>query len=227
MRIDSYEKLLEMYLKQKANLASHKNAVGATDAEIIEVTEGAENLQYLKEFAELTDTAKKAVFKIKSDTYEGDKNAAVSTFGGFPTFAPPNTPVAGLKERAQERNRRYKAAAGYTTAIGIELGIEEQGAEISPGEVKPNADYTPASSEYLVSVVVSNRVKSDSWDVLLQRGGETTWTLVKTATGKSVDLTVTPSVAGKPERVKAKIQLKKNNQNYGQPSDIDEFTANP
>lgn len=227
MNIDSYDKLLNMLLLQKQNLTTHKSAVGATEAEITEVTEAAETLQYLKNAADLADAAKKSIFAIKQQVYNGDKGATVSAFGGFPAYSPPHALIAGLRERALERNRRYKAAAGYTKAIGIELGIEEEAQQISPDAVKPEADYTPAASGYLVSAVVSGRGKSDSWDVFIQRDGETSWNLVKTATGKSVDFTITPSVAGKPERVKAKVQLKKNNQNYGQASDIDEFTANP
>ncbi|HVE56065.1 MAG TPA: hypothetical protein VNB22_04500, partial [Pyrinomonadaceae bacterium] len=149
MQIDSFDKLLTMYNKQKANLATHKSAVGAISDEITEVTEGAENLQYLKDLSELTDTAKKAVFKIKSDVYEGDKDEPVAAFGGFPAFAPPHALIGGLKERAQERNRRYRAAAGYTKAIGIELGIEEESASISPDMVKPSAELSAASSGYL------------------------------------------------------------------------------
>ena len=226
MRIDSYETLLAMLLLQKQNLATHKTAVGATDAEVAEVGLSADSLQYMKDFANLTDAAKKTVFNIKQQIYDGGKTEPVATFGGFPTFTPPAL-IPGMRERTQERNRRYKAAAGYTKAIGIELGIEEDAQQFTPGDVKPGADYTPATGGYLVSVVVSNRGKSDSWDVFIQRDGEMTWNLVKTATGKSVDFTITPSTPGKPERVKAKVQLKKQNENYGQPSDIDEFTANP
>lgn len=227
MQIDSYEKLLNMYLKQKANLATHKLAVGATDAEIAAVAAGADNLLYLKNLGELTETAKKAVFKIKNDVYEGDKDEPISDFGGFPTFAPPHPLVGGLKEIMQEQNRRFKAAAGYTKAIGIELGIEEETTSISPESVKPSAELSAASSGYLFAVIVSNRAKSDSWDVLFQRDGETTWAIAKTATGKSVDVTITPITPGKPERIKVKIQLKKSNENYGQASDIIEITLNP
>lgn len=227
MKIDSYEKLLAMYNKQKAKLETHKEAVGATAEEIVAVTQGAENLQYVKDYAEIINAAKKAITKIKSDIYQGNKDDLIAAFGGFPAFSPPHSLVSGLDELAQERNRRYKAAAGYTKAIGIELGIEEETQQIASETVVPGADYTPAASAYLVSVVVSNRQKSDSWEVWIQYDGETNWNLVKSATGKSVDFTVTPKTPGKPERVKARVQLKKNNENYGQPSDIDEFTANP
>ena len=227
MQIDTYDKLLNMYIKQKANLSTHKSAVGATAGEITEVAEGAEILQYLKDLGELVETAKKAIFKIKSDVYGGDKDEPVSAFGGFPTFAPPHALVGGLKERAQERNRRYKAAAEYTKAIGIELGIEEESTSISPDTVKPSAELSAASSDYLFAAIVSNRAKADSWDVIYQRDGETDWSVAKTATGKSVDVSITPTTPGKPERIKVKIQLKKNNQNYGQASDIIEITLNP
>lgn len=227
MNIDSYDKLLNMYIKQKANLETYKLAVGASEADVVAVTQGADNLQYIKDYWLIINSGKEAVTEIKRQISFGDKDDEVSAFGGFPAFSPPFPLKAGLRETAIERNRRFKAAEDYTKAIGIDLGIEEESESISPGSVKPTAELTAASSGYLFSAVVSNRGKSDSWDVLFQRDGETNWTVAKTATGKSVDVAITPLNAGKPERIKVKIQLKKKNENYGQESDIVEITVNP
>lgn len=227
MKFDTYEKLLTMYLKQKANLDTYKAQVGATADDITAVSQAADLMLYMKNFAELVDTAKKAVFNMKNDLFKGDKDEPIVEFGGFPAFSPPFPLIAGLLELALERNRRFKAAEGYTKLIGIELGIEEESESLAPGDVKPTAEFTAASEGFMFAAVVSNRAKSDSWDVLFQRDGETNWTVAKTATGKSVDVTITPTNPAKPERVKVKIQLKKNNQNYGQASAITEITLNP
>jgi len=227
MSIDSYEKLLAMYLLQKANLATYKTEVGASDADIDAVTEGAGNLQYLQNYFELIDTNKKAVAKIKQQVYNGDPDEPVSAFPAFPAAAPPDPLVAGLKELAQKRNRRFKAADGYTKEIGIALGIDGDAPSIPPGSVKPTAECFAAQIGYVFSVVVGNRGDADSADVLIRRAGSETVSVAKTFTGKSVDVTITPTTPGQPEKLQVTIQLKKKNENYGQVSDAVSVTVNP
>ena len=51
--------------------------------------------------------------------------------------------------------------------------------------------------------------------------------VVKTASGKSIDVTIEPTAQGKPEQIQVRVQLKKNNADYGQPSDAVYVTVNP
>ena len=83
MNFDTFDKLLTMYVKQKANLEKYKAEVGATDDEIKAIKDGADNLQYLKDFAELVEASKKAVTQIKQQVFIGDKNASIANFGGL------------------------------------------------------------------------------------------------------------------------------------------------
>jgi hypothetical protein len=64
------------------------------------------------------------------------------------------------------------------------------------------------------------------WDVyILRKGGS--WTKVDSASGKSADIHITSSVAGDAEQIQVRIQLRKNNADYGQPSDPAYVTVNP
>jgi len=65
------------------------------------------------------------------------------------------------------------------------------------------------------------------WDVLILKKGASGWQSVKTAVGKSVDVQITPNTPGEAEQIQVRVQLKKNNQNYGQPSDMVYVTVNP
>jgi hypothetical protein len=216
-----------MYLLQKANLATYKSQVGATDEDIEAVAEAADNLQYLQNYFELIDANKKTVAKIKQQVYNGDPDEAVSAFPAFPAAAPPHTLIAGVSELGKKRNRRFKAAEGYTKEIGIALGIDGDAPSIAPGSVKPTAEVFAAQNGYMFSVIVGNRGDSDQWDVEIRRAGSETWTPAKTATGKSVDVTVTPTTPGQPEQLQVRIQLKKKNEDYGQVSDAVSVTVNP
>jgi hypothetical protein len=108
------------------------------------------------------------------------------------------------------------------------LGIlPTQGDSLVEAEVKPQIETFAAQSGYQFSVVVSGRGNSDMWDVLILKKGAASWQSVKTAVGKSVDVQITPTTPGEAEQIQVRVQLKKNNQNYGQPSDMVYVTVNP
>lgn len=227
MNFDTYEKLLAMYLLQKQNLPVYKTQVGATDDDLDAVTFGAENLQYLKNYSEIVEADKMTVSRIKRSAYDGDTNVPITTFGGFPAFAPPHPLVAGLKELAQKRNRRFKVADGYTKEIGIALGIEESGDSRPSEDVKPTFEAFPAQASYEAGLVVSNRGKSNMWKARGQRAGSQKWLELASNTGKSGDVKIEPANEGQPERMLVMIHLYKNNEPYGQPSDPQYVTFNP
>lgn len=227
MLINTAEKLLAMLLLQVANLPTYKSQVGASDTDINAVNEAAANLEYVLDYAALIEANKKTVNKIKQEVFNGKTDEPVSAFPAFPAGAPPHDMVAGLLDLANKRNRRFKAADGYTKEIGIALGIDGDAPSISPGSVKPTLEAFPAQNGYMFSVIVGNRGDSDSADVEIRRAGSETWTVAKTFTGKSVDVTVTPTTPGQPEQLQVRIQLRKKNEDYGQTSDAVSVTVNP
>lgn len=224
MHIDSYDKLLTMALLQKQNLPLYQAQVGATAEEIRSVGEAAENLQYLKDYLATVEADKMTLTQIKRAVYDGEE---VSAFGGFPAFAPPSALAAGLKEQFQKRNARYKLADGYTREIGIALGIVENAAPSSPGEVQPSFEAFPAQMNYEAAVVVANRGKSTMWKAFGQRANGANWQELASATGKGGTVRITPTTPGQPERLLLMIQLYRNNERYGQPSDPQYVTFNP
>jgi len=159
---------------------------------------------------------------------EGNTGEPVPQFPDDPSFTLPASVLTGMFERLDKLRIRIMAADNYTDETGALLGILPQKKDsLAPGEVKPNVETHPAKMGYLLAILVSNRGEASSWDVLIRREGEQNWTKAITATGKSVDLNITPTAPGKPEQIQILVQLKKNNQNYGQPSDIVQATVNP
>ncbi len=138
MRIDTYQKLIEVLTLQVANLPTYQAAIGATNQELQDVTDALDLLIYLRDYADLMDANKQTVFQIKQAVFNGDKEEPIAAFPVFPPAAPPHTPTADLLGDAQARHRRWKSAAGYTEEIGIALGIEENSQPIAPESVKPN-----------------------------------------------------------------------------------------
>jgi hypothetical protein len=227
MTFDTIEKLLAMLLLQAANLGTYKSQVGATSEDIDEVMHDAANLQTLVDYAALIEANKKAVNKIKQQLYDGDKDEEISPFPVFTAFTPPFPLLAGALERAQKRNRRFKAADGYTKEIGIALGIDGDAPSISPDSIKTTFEAFAAQMGYKAGLIISNRGKSTMWKALGQRAGSQKWFDLASGTGKAGNVEIEPTTEGQPERLLIMIQLYKDNEPYGQPSDPQYVTFNP
>ena len=227
MKINSYEKLLAMLLLQAANLPKYQAEVGATNADIQAVTEQAATLQYIVEYLGVVDADKKTVTKIKQTAYNGETDESPTPFPTFPIAAPPFPVVAGCSELCAKRNRRFKAADGYTKDIGVALGIDGDSATDLPELIVPTLEIHPAQMNYEAAIVVGNRGKSDMWQLLGRKMNSEKWTELKSGTGKGSNVKITPTVAGNPEQVEMKIQLIKANEPYGQLSNGMLATFNP
>ncbi len=227
MRIDTYEKLVAMLLLQAANLPTYQTEVGATAADITAVNEELAVLQYLADYLELIDANKKTVTKIKQTAYNGEMDEKPTSFPVFPAAAPPFTVAAGGLERAAKRNRRFKAADGYTKDIGVALGIDGDSAPDAPETIVPPLEAFPAQSGYEAAIVIRNRGKSDMWKLSGRRMNAEKWTELTSGTGKGGNVEITPTTAGNPERLELKSQLLKANEPYGQQSNPIYATFNP
>jgi hypothetical protein len=230
MTIKAFADLIAVLTLQKQNLSTYLTQVNATAGDVTEVTNELGNLTAIATFAELADGYKKAVFEIKQTLYDAELATPIPAFP--PALTPPTLTgaLAGALTRTRDRNRRFKAAAGYTDVIGDLLGIGPTSgdAPIDPF-LQPHIDVFPAQMGYLFSVVVTNRFESDQWEVLVQPVGSSTWKSNGFATGKSSDFTYNPGSAASdaPVQLRVMVQLKKNNENYGDPSDIVMATVNP
>ena len=110
---------------------------------------------------------------------------------------------------------------------GALLGINPSTPPPTPPDSKKPAITTfPAATGYLFSVVVTNRGDSDQWQVSAAVVGTANWQAVATATGKSTDVTYSGG-SGQPVQLQVRVQLRKNNADYGQMSDIALATVNP
>ena len=122
---------------------------------------------------------------------------------------------------------KIKTADSYDHGTGMLLGVEPvPGEKPPPSSVKPIGTYDAAAqgNNYALGVLVSNRGESDAAELQCSlAGGEIKWRAAKTFTGKTVDARIEPPdghPTGKPFQVMLRIQLYKNNQPYGQPSDV-------
>ncbi len=134
----------------------------------------------------------------------------------------------GMFERLDDYVGVIRKALNFTPETGAAYGMNISTPSKAAAEtVKPSIEASAAQTGFLFAVVVANRGASDMWEVWVLPKGSANWTIVKTATGKSVDVTVIPTIPGEPQVLQVRVQLRKSNQNYGQLSDVVYVTVNP
>lgn len=230
MTIRTIAQLIEMLTAQKNNLGAYFTQCNANAADVTAITNELNNLTAMQTFAPLTDDYKQTIFEVKQTLFDGPIGTPISPFP--PALVPPTlvAAAAGSLHLSRIRNNRFKAGPGYTQQIGEAIGIaSDPNIDPAPTDVQPTVNVFAAQIGYVYSVVVSNRVESDRWEVLVQPVGSSTWTVVGSATGKAQDFTYVPSPgeAGKPVQIRVMVQLKKSNANYGNPSQQVMITVNP
>lgn len=216
------------YANFNTQFAIVANSLGFTNADITAVSNDNTMMQFLADYDTQETAFGKAVTQFRRIITEGDNGDPTPVFPDVPTLGNPGNSATGMFERLVDLVERIRVSPAYTDEIGAILGIlPTQSESIVPETVKPTIHVSAAQTGYLFSVTVTGRADSDMWEVLILRKGGSGWVSVKTAVGKSVDVVIQPSVAGEAEQMQVRVQLKKNNANYGQPSDIVYVTVNP
>lgn len=184
--------------------------------------------EFLADVATQLKAYEEAVRQYRKIITENDVGDTKPEFPAAPAFALPFDVLTGIFERLDKLRTKIMAADNYTNEIGALLQIlPKQPDQIAPGDAKPLiVEVSPAQMGSLFSLIIANRGEADACDVyILKKGG--TWQKVTTFTGRSTDVEVVPTTAGESEQIQVRVQLRKNNQNYGQPSDIVYVTINP
>ena len=140
---------------------------------------------------------------------------------------PPAEPAPGIEYLIREVRREVVGLTNYAKADGEAMGLESTPkTEVPEMDVKPTVQAFGAANNNHFSVVVSGREGINMWDVYILRSGGV-WTKVETCSGKSADITVPLSEPGKAEQIQVRVQLRKNNADYGQVSEPVYVTLNP
>jgi hypothetical protein len=219
----SEARFLEHLQLQDQNIDQYQTEVGATAAEKDQIKEDAAAFEFLIETCNAVDEYKKAAFAIKAQFFSNKTEPPVGAFVTAPTITAPPI-LAGAVKRSRELDQRFLHSAGITEAAKVALDLIGPESD-APVDVKPTFEAHAAQMNFLFSVVTQNRGQADMWEVWARpKGGD--WAVVGSATGKSSDFTYAAG-GDDPVVVDLRIQLKKNNENYGILSDIVSITLNP
>lgn len=213
------------------NFATQAAATGTTlglsAADVLQITADNTMMQFLGTSAVTVDNYAKAVTAFRSEITEGEVGEVTPTWPADISFDPPAIPPTGIFERLIEYRKRIMASANYTPEVGATYDIVgTTPVPKPPAEVKPEIQAFAAASNYHFSLVVTGRELATMWDAwILRKGGN--WAKHGTFSGKSADVEVTPTTPGDAEQIQVRVQLRRNNEDYGQPSDPVYVTVNP
>ncbi len=219
MVIKNYAQAISVLTTMEANLPHFAPDLGTTAADQTFLTNSLANMVYVQSYAEVMDDSKKAFTAIKQRLFNGN-TGAIPDGPAVDAFAPPFPLLGDVHGQLMLLIGRIQSSNNYTHEIGVALGIELSGDVPLPPieEIRPTIDLFPAQNDYVFSVIVTGREASDSWIVQILPTGASDWVTVGTYTGKSADVKVTPTTPGQPMQLQVRVQLRKNNADYGEVS---------
>lgn len=203
--------------------------LGFVAADVTAVNDDNQVVQFLGEVAVELGAYSEAVRQYRVIITEGDIGDPTPLFPEVPTYDLPVVRPTGIFERLVKLVDRIRAAPTYTDEAGALLGIiPEGGGVIAEGDVQPEIELFAAATGYTFSIVVSKRYDADQWQVWGTPVGLTDWQVLATATGKSTDVTYQPGgEVPAPVQLQVRVQLRRSNADYGDPSMIGQVTVNP
>ena len=222
------EELLEALTAQKENLPIYKTTVEATAADQTEIEQDLANLTTALNNTTIAETDKQVVTQIKNAVYDGDPNDAIAPYPAFAIAALPfPDAAAGSFTRFRARKARFKAAKGYTTEIGIALGLEKpKSGSISPDDLV--AALSPRDLGGYQYDAVFKKQGQDAMLIQYRPKGTEKWLEAKTALASPVIIDVPkPESEGASVQIEIRCRLLKGNRQVGQWSPIYTLTVNP
>lgn len=202
-------------------------SLGMTAADLTAITNDNNVIQFLATTTVALDAYADAVRQYRIVITEHDVGDPTPVFPADPAFALPIVIPTGAFERLDDRVKRIRTAPAYTPEIGALLGIIPSSSPSAPvGDLKPVIKLSESFGDYKFSVNVT-RMGTTAYKVQIQRKDSITWEDAAFATNNPVDVTVTPTTSGIPERILVRAILLKNNEPVGEPSDPAYVTVNP
>jgi hypothetical protein len=202
--------------------------LGFKPADIAAVENANSTVQWLNDAMGVLDANAAAFRSFRDQLLYGEKNDAQPAVPATNLPSAPADYVSSIVQWLDRLKEKIELAENYTPDIGAQLGFvaPAQGG-ISEENVKPTLKVFAAVEDYLFSVVVEGRGKSDQNELQYRVMGQEKFDSLLKFTGKATDAQYKPSPEGAPVKIEVRIQLYRRNEKYGQPSDPVYITLNP
>jgi len=203
-------------------------ALGFTVADNTAVQNANATVQWLNDAMGVLDANVSAFKSFRDQLLFGEKNDPKPAVPSMDLPTVPADYLSSIIQFVDKLKERIELADGYTPTIGEQLGIVAVKPDgISEEDVKPTLKLFPAIENYDFSAVVEGRGKSDQNELQIRVMGQEKFESFLKFTGKSCDAQYKPTPEGQPVKLELRLQLYRNNQKYGQPSNPVYLTLNP
>jgi hypothetical protein len=209
----------------KVNLPTYQTEVDATAADITWTSETLNNMVFVRDYCETYDANKKASFEIKASFFNGPEGGAVSDFPTTAAAVIPNPPlVGGVLFTLRDMAARFKLAPD-TSRRSASLGIAggERNRSRNRAAEHRSIRRRPVLCFRSSSQTAANRTCGRSSCSPSAPPAGTS----QAAARQSADITYSPGGETNAVQLQVRVQLRKSNANYGQPSAIVLVTVNP
>lgn len=219
---------LGLMMNVLAKIGGHATALGLTNAQVQVIEDLCNSFIAVYNYTEQSRETAGSLVEWRDDCFYRPGGGSPDAPPAFAAFTGVSGQTAGCVNDFKEQRDMVVNIPGAPLAVLEDLMfLGEETNPISPGSVQPTVKATAAATDYLASVVVSDRDSADMWEVWTLDKGASNWVLKGTYSGKSADITFMPTPSGDPYQFQLRIQLRKGNANYGQPSPAITVTVNP
>lgn len=219
-------RFLQHLQAQAANVDQYSGELGLSGDQTKQIKALAAAMSWFAQHAAPVTDYKEAFFAAYNRFFSTKPEPPIGVFVNTLTLTPPDGTVAGAIAISQDLDQlmlAHKPSQNALEAMDL-LGDEPS----APDTIQPSIELAPAFSGYEFAAVISDRADSDQYEIFIRRINSAIWKSVKTATGKSVNITLTdPTTPGQPEQIEVRAQLLRKNENYGAPSNPKYVTLNP
>ena len=202
--------------------------LGFVIGELNALGEDNQRVQFLADSAVALEAYKDAVRQYRIILTEGSIGDPTPAFPADLVLTPSGgTVTTGIWERLDDMVKRARVAPAYTDEIGALLGIIPSKSDpIGEQDLKPVIKASESFGGYSFTLNVT-RLGVEAFKVQVSKNGANSWQDVAFATNNPVDVAITPTTPGQPERILVRAILLQKNQPVGQPSDPTFVTVNP
>ena len=219
---------LALMMNVLAKIPGHQAALGLTNAQRAAIEELCSSYIAVYNYVDLSRETAASLIEWRQDCFYRPGGGAPDAPPAFGIYSPPGNASAGCVNEFKEQRDMVVNIPGVSLAILEDLMfVGDEQAPLALVSIQPTVKVTSAATGYLASVVVSGREAADMWEVWTLDKGASDWVLKGTYSGKSADIIFAPTPTGDPYQFQLRIQLRKSNTNYGQPSDAVTVTVNP
>lgn len=185
-------------------------------------------VQWINDLMGTQEANAAAIRSFRDQLLYGEKNDAKPLVPSTELPPAPAEYVSSIVQWLDTLKEKIELADDYTPDIGAQLGIvAPPPGGISEENVKPVLEAFAALENYDFAVVVTGRGKADQNELQFRLPNQESWQTLKTFTGKSCNAQYKPTPEGQPIKIEIRVQLYRNNQKYGQPSNPAYITLNP